>query len=137
MVTRYIGALLGLGLLFSIISVGQEARSTAKQDMPIATQQLLSGVKSPERRGVIKSVLMIQCRKDAAKGTGFVLTGGSIITTNSHVVGNCSAEELTGISSVSDEPVKFSRMETDPVRDLALLCTTKPLPFSLELSDNK
>jgi S1-C subfamily serine protease len=137
MVTRSIGVLLGLSLFFGAISVGQEAGTGAKQGIPIATQMLLSGVKSPERRSVIKSVLMIQCPKDAAKGTGFVLTGGSIITTNSHVVGNCSVEELIGISSVSDEPVKFSRMETDPARDLALLCASKPLPSSLELSGNE
>jgi Trypsin-like peptidase domain len=77
---------------------------------------------------------MIRCLKDGIKGTGFVLSGGDIITTNSHVVGNCSAEELDGLSSVSDEPVKFLKLERDPNRDLALLCASKPLPFTLELN---
>lgn len=102
--------------------------------IPVATQTLLDGVKSPESRGVIKSVLMIVCRKEGGKGTGFVLSGGEVVTTNAHVVGTCSAEELEGVSAVSNEQVKFLRMRTDPNRDLALLCATKPLPFSLALN---
>jgi S1-C subfamily serine protease len=115
----------------------KKAKATGSQNFPIATQTLLDGVKSPESKGVIKSVLMIQCPKANGKGTGFVFSGGSVIATNSHVVGNCSAEELVGKSSVSAEDVKFVSMERDPDRDLALLCTTKPLPFSLELKGDE
>ena len=104
------------------------------QNIPIATQALLDGVKSPESKGVIKSVLMIQCPKDNGKGTGFVLSVGGIVTTNSHVVGSCTAEQLVGISGVSTELVKFVSMEKDPNRDLALLCPTRPLPFNLTLN---
>lgn len=115
----------------------KKAKATENQNFPIATQTLLDGVKSPESKGVIKSVLMIQCPKDSGKGTGFVLSGGSLIATNAHVVGTCSAGDLVGISSVSDEPVKFAQVEQDPSRDLALLCTTKPLPFGLELKGDE
>jgi S1-C subfamily serine protease len=121
----------------SALAASQKARTTDSQNIPIATQALLEGVKSPESKGVIKSVLMIQCPRDAAKGTGFVLSGGGIITTNSHVVGSCNAEDLVGISAVSNEPVKFTQLERDPNRDLALLCPTKPLPFSLELNGDE
>jgi len=57
--------------------------------------------------------------------------------TNSHVVSTCTAAELIGISPVSVEPVKFVRVERDPNRDLALLCASKQLPFSLELNGNE
>jgi hypothetical protein len=60
-----------------------------------------------------------------------------VITTNAHVVGNCSAAELVGVSPVSNEPVKFSSMVKDDNRDLALLCPTKALPFNLKLNGDE
>lgn len=123
--------------LFGPFAEAQGADAAAKQAIPISTQVLLSGVKSPESKGVIKSVLMIECPKDQAKGTGFVISGGNVITTNSHVVGSCGVEDLVGVSAVSNEPVKFSSMVRDIDRDLALLCTTKPLPFVLKLSGSE
>jgi Trypsin-like peptidase domain len=122
---------------FSPFAIGQGRETTPKQSVPTSTQVLLDGVKSAASKGVIKSVLMIQCPKDNGKGTGFVISGGDIVTTNSHVVGSCGAEDLVGISAVSNEPVKFSGMVRDSDRDLALLCTTKPLPFVLKLNGSK
>jgi len=122
-----------LVVLLTVIFVGN---ATARS-VPTSTQSLLDGVKSRESKTVIKSVLMILCRKQSAKGTGFALTGGGTIVTNSHVVGGCTAEELEGVSSVSNEIVKFSRMEKDDNRDLALLCATKPLPSGLELNGDE
>jgi S1-C subfamily serine protease len=127
--------LLLLGI--SASAADKKAKATESENVPIATQALLDGVKSAESKGVIKSVLMLQCPKDGIKGTAFVLSGGGIITTNSHVVGNCSAEELVGKSSVSAEDVKFATVEKDPNRDLALLCATKPLPFGLQLKGDE
>jgi Trypsin-like peptidase domain len=122
----------------SASAADQKAKATESQNIPIATQILLDGVGNSESKGVIKSVLMLQCPKDGIKGTGFVLSGGGIITTNSHVVGSCNADELVGISAVSTESVKFAgNIEKDPNRDLALLCATKPLPFGLELKGNE
>jgi hypothetical protein len=122
----------------SASAADQKAKVTEGQNLPISTQTLLNGVKNPESKGVIKSVLMLQCPKDGIKGTGFVLSGGGIITTNSHVVGSCNADELVGISAVSTDSVKFAgNIEKDPNRDLALLCTTKPLPFGLELKGDE
>jgi Trypsin-like peptidase domain len=120
------------------LAVGMfQAPSAVSQNFPASTQALLKGVKNPKSKGVIKAVLMIVCPKDTAKGTGFALTGGGIITTNSHVVGSCRADELVGVSAVTPEPVKFTKMERDPNRDLALLCAEKPLPFSLELNGDE
>jgi S1-C subfamily serine protease len=127
--------LLLLGI--SASTADQKAKAVESQSIPIATQTLLDGVKSTESKSAIKSVLMLHCPKDGMKGTGFVLSGGGIITSNSHVVGICSAEELVGISAVSAEPVKFVKMKKDSNRDLALLCPSKPLPFSLELKGDE
>ena len=124
-------------LFTSLATFGQETKDPVNQRIPISTQILLDGVKSPESKGVIKSVLLIECPKDQRKGTGFVIHGGDVITTNSHVVGTCNAEELVGVSPVSSEQVRFLKIEQDPNRDLALLCSSKALPFSLELNGDE
>jgi S1-C subfamily serine protease len=125
-------------LLLVTHSSAQNASTTAKQSIPIATQLLLENEHSVAQRRVIKSVLMIQCPKDNSKGTGFALVGGGVITTNSHVVGSCTKEELRGISSLSEKPVTFSSMVQDTNRDLALLCTTSPLATQgLELNGDE
>jgi S1-C subfamily serine protease len=105
-----------------------------KQNLPVSTQTLLKGVKSTESKSVIKSVLMIVCPKDLKKGTGFVLSEGNVIVTNSHVLASCTARELVGHSAVTSEPIEFTAMQTDNNRDLAILCASKPLPFTLQLS---
>src|SRR5580692_5857216 len=121
----------------SATAADQKAKTIESQIIPVATQTLLDGVKSTGSKKVIKSVLMLECPRDGMKGTGFVLSDGGIITTNSHVVGNCSADEMIGISAVGTEPVKFQAVEKDSNRDLALLCPSKPLPFSLELNGDE
>lgn len=110
------------------------ASTTLGQTIPISTQTLLDGVKSRESKAVIKSVLMLVCGKDSSKGTAFVLAGGQLIVSNSHVVGTCTAGDLRGISSVTNDRIQFTGLVKDDTRDLALLCATKPLPFSLELN---
>jgi hypothetical protein len=124
-------------MLCAATSAGQEAAATAEDNIPVATQLLLDGVKRPVQKGVIKSVLMVMCRKDGIKGTGFSLSGGGVITTNSHVVGSCTAGELEGRWSLSDHPVKFIGIVKDPNRDLALLCPARPLTASLVLSGDE
>jgi S1-C subfamily serine protease len=135
---RYIAMLGTVALLLATHSAAQNASPTAKQSIPIATQLLLENEHSPAQQRVIRSVLMIQCPKDNSKGTGFALLGGGVITTNSHVVGSCTKEELKGISSLSEEPVTFSSMVQDTNRDLALLCTANPLATKgLELNGDE
>jgi len=106
-----------------------------KEALPISTQTLLNGVASPESKSAIKSVLMIVCPKDGLKSAGFVLTGGNVIATNSHVVATCAAQELIGHSAVSNEQVRFTTMRKDENRDLAILCLSKPLPVLFILVD--
>jgi hypothetical protein len=132
-------AMLGIiTLLFAADCAGQNPSRTAKQGVPVATQVLLDNEHSPAQQRVIESVLKIQCPKDNLKGTGFAILGGGVITTNSHVVGNCTKEELRGVSSLSDQPVTFSGIVQDTNRDLALLCTAKPLATKgLELNSNE
>jgi len=124
--------LLLAGTLFQVRA--QEPSTANRETLPASTRALLDGVKGAQSKSVIKSVLMIVCGKDHMKGTGFALNKGGVITTNSHVVGTCQAGELRGVSAVMNEQVRFTRMQTDSNRDLALLCPEKPLPFSLELN---
>lgn len=113
------------------------ASLAAFAQVPVATQTLLDGVKSSGSRAVVKSVLRIECPRDSTKGTGFVVSGIRAVVTNSHVVGRCAVGDLVAVSSVADEPVKFSSMVRDENRDLALLCPTKALPFALSLAGDE
>src|SRR6202140_5919829 len=85
----------------------------ALAQIPVATQTLLNGVRSPESKSVIKSVLRIECPKDSAKGTGFVVFGVGVVVTNAHVAGNCNAADLVAVSAASNDSVKFSSMVKD------------------------
>jgi hypothetical protein len=107
----------------------------ALAQIPVATQTLLDAVRSPESKSVIKSVLRIECLMDNGKGTGFVVSSTGFVVTNSHVIGHCAAVDLTAVSPVTEEPIKFSSMVKDDNRDLALLCPTKTLP-ALRLSED-
>ena len=110
------------------------ASQNSPTTLPVATQTLLNGVTNPASKGAVKSVLKISCPKVGRKGTGFVISGGEVITTNQHVVDGCTFDELEGASSISDKPVKFTNMIVDTNRDLAILCVSDRLPSSLELN---
>lgn len=99
--------------------------------IPVSTQILLDGVQRPESKTVIKAVVMVVCRKDNSKGTGFILSPGWMIVTNDHVVKTCAAGELEITPSSTNETVKIVDIKSDANRDLAVLCTDKALPFSL------
>jgi Trypsin-like peptidase domain len=99
--------------------------------IPVSTQVLLKGVKRPESKAVIRAVVMVVCRKDNSKGTGFVLSPGWTIVTNDHVVKTCTPGELEITPSATNEAVKLVNMKADPNRDLVVLCTDKALPFGL------
>jgi len=121
---------------FCSLAVSQESPKPLKDGLPVSTQTLLAGVRRPASKGVIKSVLKISCPIDHKKGTGFVLSGIGIVVTNSHVAGPCTAVDLEGVSPVVNSPVKFSKLEQDPNRDLAILCPSSPLPFGLTLGES-
>lgn len=115
----------------SSLAFSQNSNSTSADSIPISTQVLLNGVKRAESKTVIKAVVMVICRKDGSKGTGFILSPGWMIVTNSHVVKSCRAGELEIIPSAINDTIKLADMKMDSNRDLAVLCTEKALPFGL------
>lgn len=129
--------ILAVSLSSLILCAPMIGQVDADQTVPVATQTLLDGVRNQTSKGVIKSVLMITCSKSRTKGTGFAIADGLIVTTNAHVVAGCGAEDLVGTSPVTNQPVKFSRLEADPTRDLAILCATNRLPYSLRLGGDQ
>lgn len=120
-----------LCLAISCLAVAQDSNTTSEGTIPVSTQALLNGVKRPESRTVIKAVVMVICRKDNSKGTGFIVSPGWMIVTNNHVVKTCTAGELEITASATNDPIKLEDMKPDPNRDLAVLCTDKALPFGL------
>ena len=125
-----------------ILAVAPASFSQARQGqrqptIPISTQTLLDGVKSPESRGVIKAVVRLECPADRIKGTGFAIRSGTVVVTNSHVLGSCSASALKGRASSRDGDIEFTKIINDPDRDLALLLVRDPLPFALTLAGDQ
>jgi S1-C subfamily serine protease len=128
--TFLVVVLLGVGIDSSL---AQDEKTTQTQGVPVATQWVLSGARNDAQKSAIKSVLLIVCRKDGKKGTGFALAQGGLIVTNSHVVGSCAAQELVAASSLGRQIV-FSGFIRDTNRDLALLCPTTPVVDGLQLA---
>lgn len=114
----------------SVFTFGQT--DSTSSTVPVATQAVLKASRSETQRHVIKSVMLIVCPKDMIKGTGFVLAPGDIVTSNSHVVGSCTAQDLKATSSLG-ATITFSNAVQDKKRDLALLCPTQPLANGLNL----
>jgi S1-C subfamily serine protease len=65
------------------------------------------------------------------KGTGFLLSNGLIVTNNQ--VG-CTKDEMIANPLSNAEKFGFTKMVTDPDRDLALLHPAKHLSGELELA---
>jgi S1-C subfamily serine protease len=115
----------------SCVALAQDTSAPSNNSIPVSTQALLDGVKRTESKTVIKAVVMIVCRKDNSKGTGFILSPGWMIVTNSHVVKTCTAAELEITPSATNENIKLADLKSDRNRDLAILCTNKAAPFGL------
>src|ERR1035438_1610854 len=62
---------------------------------------------------------------DVGFGSGFLLES-RIVATNAHVVATCTEKTLIGISTANIR-VRFSRVISDKVRDLALLVPAEKL----------
>jgi hypothetical protein len=90
-----------------------------------------SSVSAPAQKTTVKSVLLIECRKAAHKGTAFLLKNGMVVT-NFHVVDGCEAKDLWARSPMG-QTVSFEKMETDDKRDLAILLPDEHLDGGLEL----
>ncbi len=86
----------------------------------------------PTQRSAIKSVLLLICQPDGAKGTGFLLKNGLVITA-AHVVGTCSAAQVVGLTSMG-RSVQFSRLAKDLGKDLAALKPSTAMAGELQLA---
>jgi S1-C subfamily serine protease len=69
---------------------------------------------------------------DVGFGSGFLLESG-IVATNAHVVATCTEKTLIGISTANTR-VRFSRVISDKVRDLALLVPAEKLTGGFRLA---
>src|ERR1039458_5442556 len=69
---------------------------------------------------------------DVGFGSGFLLESG-IVATNAHVVATCTEKTLIGISTANIR-VRFSRVISDKVRDLALLVPAEKLTGGFRLA---
>ena len=98
--------------------------------VPVSTQWLLDSA-DPTQRAAIKSVYLLVCPTTSKKGTAFLLKSGTMVTDN-HVVDGCKSSELWAESPMG-ERVTFSKLVTDPNRDLALLLPTSRLEGGFEL----
>jgi S1-C subfamily serine protease len=112
----------------------QDSNSTntkTSAEMPIATQWLFDAADEVER-AEISSVLLVRCHN--TKGTGFHIRAGFVVT-NNHVVQGCAVDEILARSALG-RTVHFSKIVTDPERDLAVLRPFVPLEGGLELAGN-
>jgi len=105
----------------------------ARNQVPTSTQWLLDSA-GPAQRDAIKSVYLLVCPKTSKKGTAFLLKSGTMVTDN-HVVEGCSGTDLWALSPMK-EKITFSRMVTDPNRDLALLRPMRRLEGGFELGSD-
>jgi S1-C subfamily serine protease len=98
--------------------------------VPVSTQWDLDSA-GPTQRTAIKSVYLVVCSKANRKGTAFLMRNGILVTDN-HVVEGCQSNELEATSPMGRR-ITFSKIVTDPNRDLALLQPSERLEGGLEL----
>lgn len=108
------------------------SQKEATTGTPIATQWTLDAAGTTQR-SAITSVFLMVCPATEKKGTSFLLTTGVVIT-NAHVVSGCSESNLYALTPFGKR-ITFSKLVTDPVRDLAALRPNEKLQGGLELSE--
>ena len=101
-------------------------------NIPISTKWLLDTV-GETGRSRVNSIYLIFCQKTKSKGTGFLIRSGHIIT-NSHVIEDCSADEIIAISN-TEQKIKFKDVVFDKNRDLAILSPKDMLVGGLNVRD--
>jgi S1-C subfamily serine protease len=119
----------GVGVAFGQV----ESPDNKKNPVPVSTQWVLDAA-GPAQRAAIRSVYLLVCPKTGKKGSAFLLSGGTMVTDN-HVVDGCGSGDLWAISPMA-ERISFSKVITDPSRDLALLRPARRLEGGLELGSD-
>ena len=102
--------------------------------LPVAVQWTLSAA-GPTQKTEIKSVFLLYCPKTMMKGTGFLVSGGLVVT-NNHVVDGCAATDIIA-NPFGDQQIGFDKMATDNEVDLAVLRPKKKLAGGLELGPDQ
>lgn len=125
-------ALFTFVLLFLLVPICGSSEN--KENIPIATKWLLDAV-SPSGRNAIKNVFLIYGNKNQAKGTGFQIQTGHIIT-NDHVVHGNEPSQII-ITSSYGERVRIKGCITDGARDLAILEPEKVVGGGFVLGESK
>jgi len=131
MAHRFFACILALGIEM-LPCMGQQPEKS--DTVPTAVQWTLDAA-GPTQRAAIRSVVLLYCPKTNAKGTGFLLSDGLIVT-NNHVVEGCTAGEMRA-NPFGAQEFGFSRMATDKDVDLALLNPSKHLGGGLELGPDQ
>jgi hypothetical protein len=121
-------AFIAVGVVGASFAQSQPGRN--KDETPVSTRWVLDAA-GPTQRIAIRSVYLLVCPKTQMKGTAFLLKGGPMVTDN-HVVDGCGTGDLWALSSVGKR-ISFSKLITDPSRDLALLIPAQNLHGELEL----
>jgi len=111
---------------------GQTKQSSPQSEgVPVDTQWTLDAAGGVQRNA-IQSVLLLVCTKTNMKGTGFLISGGKIVTA-AHVVTGCEARDVRGTTPLN-HAVEFSvPIVRDERLDLAVLIPTVALQGGLEL----
>src|SRR5712692_5172997 len=117
---------------FGYASIAQQKQE--EPTIPTATQWTLDAA-GPVQRTAIGSVFLMHCPNARTKGTGFLLKNGLVVT-NAHVVAGCDAQQMVAKPSTGSD-VRFSKMATDEVIDLALLRPATPLRGGLDLGSER
>jgi S1-C subfamily serine protease len=126
----------GLATLLCMALLAVTMRAAAQEqspNIPIDTQLTLDS-SAATQKPAIKSVLYIECKKRNAKGTGFVISGGMVVTA-AHVICDCDAADLDARTTLN-QPVKFSKLIRDEDVDLAVLKPSSQLENGLELASD-
>lgn len=123
-----------LAVLEGGVALTQTSPTGGNEDnLPISTRWTLDAA-GPIQRKAITSVFLLHCPKSGMKGTAFLIRG-DIMVSAEHVVSGCNADDLQALSA-RNTIIRFSRLITDRVRDLALLLPTESLGYGLELGPN-
>src|ERR1700685_2431950 len=105
-VAKIVIATFMLAALLPALARGQLKESSLESErVPIDTQWTLDAAGTVQRNA-IRSVLLLVCTKKNMKGTGFLISGGKIVTA-AHVVAGCEAVDVKGTTSLG-QSVQFS-----------------------------
>ena len=118
--------------LLLILTLNIVAQTIQEQNLPVSTQWTIDA-SGDAGRNSIPYIYLIVCPKSGSKGTAFQLKTGEFITCT-HVVGNSTPSEIIAISPYAST-IRFTKVITDTLRDIAFLVPTMKLKGGLSLGN--